>query len=440
MPYPGTPFGLATSPEPMSALDALANGIAAGTSVPCSATGTNGISLTPLSGFPALTSYTELVGFRFVAVGNSTGAVTAQYNGLGFLPVYHADGVTQANVADLVSGQQYIVTFHQALNGALGGFFLESPSLPVVTQPWSTPGGRLTLVSATPVLFSSQTTIQGIFYAPYRHPFAPIYNGSSIQMYQFTSSLADQVGLGLSLGGSANFPSGANFDIFIFLVGATPTLGAVQWTNPTTRALSLSVFGGFLTNAGVATMLTGPSTSQSVPINQGTFLGTFNCSANGQTEWVFGAAASGGSAARFRLCNYYNKVLFTTSVVDNGASYTYTSATARQARASSGNQITYVQSDSEAAMLFSYTTVETLAGIVNATALVGLGVNATNTFATFVGQNNNAAVNLAGWNHVTLPLSQTGLGFVAALEGSDGANANTFDTSSVNRLSASLWL
>jgi hypothetical protein len=423
----------------MSFLDDTFNGIAAGTSIPCSATGTNGISLTPLPGFPALTSYTDLVGFRFVAVGNSTGAVTAQYNGLGFLPVYHADGTTQFNVSDIVGGQQYIFTFHGALNGNLGGFFGESPSQPVVTQPWGPPGGRLTINGGTPVYFGSGSSTS-IFYSPYKHPFIPIYTGSAIQQFQFTSSLADTVGPGLNLGGSANFPSGANFDVFMILSAGLPILGAVQWTNTTTRATNLSVFGGFLTNGGTVSMLTGPSTSQSVPVNQGTFLGTFNCSANGTTEWVFGTAASGGGAARFRLCNYYNKALFTTAVVDNGATYTYTSSTVRQARASSGNQITYVQSDSEAAMLFSYTCTETLAAAVNSAVVVGMGVNVTNSHAVFVGGNDNAAVAVASYNHVALPLSQTGLGFVAATEQSDNVNANTFNALSFNRLTGSIWL
>jgi hypothetical protein len=422
----------------MSFLDDTFNGIAAGTSIPCTTSGGNAINLTPLAGFPALTSYTELMGFRFVASFTSTGVVTAQYNGLGFFPVYHADGTTQFNVADIVAGQQYIFTFHQALNGGLGGFFGESPSLPTASATWFTPGGRLTQGTATPVNFASG--VSGVlYYAPYVHPFVPIYNGAGVQMYQITSSLSDQVGLTLNMGGSASWPTGNNFDVFVILVSGVPTLATVQWTSLSVRALALSVFAGFLTNSGTVTMRTAAGTTVSVVANQGTFLGTFSTSANGNATWTFPGTNQAGV---FGICNYYNPVLFTGQCADGNAAYTYTGGV-RQARASANNQISLLQCSSERACRFSYQANVSTVAAVNATGVTGIGINNTTAFApgaisqfsdpTSVGSFLSRAISV-------LDISFTGFATASANESSDGTNANTFNQGQLNNLSFAAWL
>jgi hypothetical protein len=447
-PSPPYPFGNATSPEAMAYLDNMFNQSAAMMSVPCSASGTNAISLTPLTNCPALSAYAELGGYRFRAVATSTNLVTIQYNGLAFLNAYHADGVTQASISDLVIGEQYIVTYSASLNGGLGGFFLESPSVTNAATTWFTPGGRLTFISGQPVMFSNVSSAQNIYYAPYIHPFVPIYNGTSIQMYQFTSSLSDQVGLTLAMGGSANFPTGTNFDIFAFLLAGVPTLGTFQWTNQTTRNITLGVFGGFLTNAGaLANIRYSASASALVPINQATFLGTFATGypggplgGNGQSAYVFGSAASGGGSANFYLCNYYNKILQNTIVTDSGAGYSYTSATTRQARASTGNQIVVVQSDSERAIITSYNSLNTIAGALGANQYTGIGINTLTTFNALGYDQNNTAVAIGETVNTSYQFSATGLVTIAALERADGTNASTFDAQSTNQLMASIWL
>ena len=78
-------------------------------------------------------------------------------------------------------------------------------------------------------------------------------------------------------------------------------------------------------------------------------------SINGNVQWIFGAAASGGGNALLQISNYYNRVLFNTIVQDNGANYTYTGGI-RQARASNTNQIAFLQTDSERSSLFVNTT------------------------------------------------------------------------------------
>jgi hypothetical protein len=417
------------------------NQTAAMIQIPCSASGNNAVSLTPLINCPALAAYNELGGYRFRANGNSSAAVTAQFNGLGFLPVYHADGVTQANIGDLVSGQEYVLIYSATLAGGFPGFFLEQPAVSGSSAALGgLPGGRLTLQSAVPVMSSNQSS-QIVYYAPYISQFAPIWNGSTLQPYNFCSSLSDQVGLSLNMAGSANWPINNAFDVFVTLNVGVPILATVQWTNPSTRATALSIFGGMLTNATIATMRINATTTLSVPANQGTFLGTFYATGNGATVWTYGAAASGGSAASLYICNYYNKVLFNTIVQDNGASYTYTSSVARLARASNGNVINYIQSDSERAAIINYNAIGQLVAVSSASSRVGIGIDSTTTLVVNQVFVNPAAVGVLPYsNNTAYSLASTGLTFATAIEIGDNTNANTFNRDSNNFLMGSIWL
>jgi hypothetical protein len=361
--------------------------------------------------------------------------------------VYHADGVTQANIGDLVSGQEYVLIYSATLAGGFPGFFLEQPAVGGgATGLGGTPGGRLTLDSANPVVTQTLGARSVIYYAPYVNQFVPIWNGSTLQQYNFCSSLSDQVGLSLNLAGSASWPNTNMFDVFVTLNGGVPVLATVQWTTPgpsppPARATALSIFGGMLTNATTATMRISASTTISVPGNQGTFVGSFITSAvDGNCFWQFGGAAAGGSPAFFYICNYYNKVLFNTIVEDNGAAYTYTSATPRQARASAGNQIFYVQSDSERAQSFYYLTTNGTTANVGANIIVGIGINSTSSYLSFSDfQNSGAASTAYGSTAVTF-VSSTGFTLVSAIEQGDGTHANTFDGNSLNSLGGNIWL
>lgn len=426
--------------QPLSDFDTMFNQVAAISTIPSSASGTNNISLTPLPNNPVLSAYVELCSFRFRAAGNATGPVQAQFNGLGFLNVYHGDGVTQASTGDLVGTQEYIITYSQSLNGGVGGFFLEAPAVTNVASNYYPPGGRLTFQSSIPVMTTTQATPQNLFYAPYNHPFVPIYNGGGVQMYSFTSGLSDQVGLTLALGGSASWPINTMFDVFVTLVSGVPTLCTVPWANDTTRATTLAIFGGFLTNAGVATARISASAVITLAANQGTFLGSFRTfGTTGQSSYIFGSAASGGGLADFALCNYYNQVLVNTLVSDSGAPYTYATNTCRQARASTQNAIQFVQSASERASRFAYSARTALVAAIGATASIGLGISTT-VFGNFSSTGNPQGANQMAVNQdCNLSISNTGFIQVSALEQGDGANANTFNTSQ-QTLEGNIWL
>lgn len=442
MTWPVNFGGLAGGNQPLSDFDLMFAQTAAMIAIPSSAAGgSNTISLTPLVNCPILTAYSEFCGARFRAFTNSTGAVTAQFNNLGFLPVYRQDGVTQAGANDVVLGQEYVIRFSQSLNSGAGGWFLESPAIPNTSVNFFTPGGRLTLQSAVPVMTTNQIAPQTIYYAPYVHPFVPIFNGGTTQMYQFTSSQLDQVGLSIAMGGSANWPAGTPFDVYVTLVGQVVTLCTVPWTNNTTRATNLSIWNGMLTNAtGIAAARVSAVATIAIFANQATFLGTFytNGGVAGQSAWIFGTPASGGGLASFLMCNYYNKVQFNTIVTDNGAPYTYTTATPRSARGANGT-IAYIQSDSERAATFTYQASESITGNAGSAVFVGIGV-ASSAFNTLNSFSNPATGVMTVNSSVPYQVTNSGFQTIFPLEQGDGAHANTFNSASNNQLFGQIWL
>ena len=80
-----------------------------------------------------------------------------------------------------------------------------------------------------------------MYYVPYVSQFAQLWNGATLQPYNFCSSLGDTAGLSLNMAGSANWPTGSAHDLFVTLNGGVPTLATVQWTTvlPPARSIGL---------------------------------------------------------------------------------------------------------------------------------------------------------------------------------------------------------
>lgn len=95
---------------------------------PCSASGTNVITLTPNDASPLLTGYIDYEVFAFVAENTSTGAVTATVvpasGTLATVKVYKDGGATQAGSGDVVQNALYLATFNDALDSGSGGLVL----------------------------------------------------------------------------------------------------------------------------------------------------------------------------------------------------------------------------------------------------------------------------------------------------------------------------
>ena len=106
-------------------LDDNFNAVGALTVIPCVASGTNAITLTPAANTPTISAYTNNAPeFSFEAASTSTGALTLQVLGLGLKNVYKNNGATAAGANDFIAGSTYKVAYNGALNGAAGGWVI----------------------------------------------------------------------------------------------------------------------------------------------------------------------------------------------------------------------------------------------------------------------------------------------------------------------------
>jgi hypothetical protein len=101
--------------------------------IPCTVGGSaNNIVLTPLVVSPLsaarpgqAATYKDYSTWAFVATATSTTLVTGGVTGLALnLKIFKTNGSAQATTGDVVSGNQYFLTFVDSLNAGAGGFVL----------------------------------------------------------------------------------------------------------------------------------------------------------------------------------------------------------------------------------------------------------------------------------------------------------------------------
>jgi hypothetical protein len=97
--------------------------------IPCSASGTNIITLTPNDAAPLIDKYNNYDFFVFAAAANSTGAVTGtvvpKKGTLATVKFYISGGATQAGSDSLSADRLYIGIFADHLDGGAGGIVLK---------------------------------------------------------------------------------------------------------------------------------------------------------------------------------------------------------------------------------------------------------------------------------------------------------------------------
>jgi hypothetical protein len=169
---------------------------------------------------------------------------------------------------------------------------------------------RLTGTSATPVTTSDVTAIETLYFSPYKGNRCAVYDGSAGWIVLSSAELTLDV------------PNATNcYDVFVYSNSGTLAIESLAWTNATSRATALTLQNGVLVKTGATTRR---------------YVGTFYSVAtgNGQTE---------DSIAKRYVWNYYNRVIKLMKVVEATDTWSYTTATYRQANNSSANQLDYVQ-------------------------------------------------------------------------------------------------
>jgi hypothetical protein len=110
--------------QPLSDFDTMFTQVAQMIAIPCTATGVNLITLTPITNAPTIPAYAPFCSFTFLAPNNSTGNVSATFGGLATLNCYRSDGITLITSGDIIAGQLYTLVYSAALNSGNGGFYL----------------------------------------------------------------------------------------------------------------------------------------------------------------------------------------------------------------------------------------------------------------------------------------------------------------------------
>lgn len=242
---------------------------------------------------------------------------------------------------------------------------------------FTAPQGRLTLTSFVPVLTSTVSAATTVYYTAYAGRHVSVFNGTQFEMFDTGGQLS--LALDSDSGHTGYHQSGKNFDVFYANVAGTFYFGTgPAWTSDTVRSVALSRTW-FLVNDASMTLRHGTASGDTVtvPAGQGTYLGTFRASANGQTEYIFGAIAAGGTAASLLLWNAYNRVLVSTMVGDSTNTWTRTANTTGPANASNTMRVSFVSGLEDDEFYENYAC--SCFGSGGGSVGVGIGVDSTTT-------------------------------------------------------------
>ena len=363
-------------------------------------------------------------------IGNQALATTATD---GFLYIASCAG-TPTGVPTTFTGRVPMVV--DSSNNTLS--YYNGAWKPLAAAAVAMPGGRLTLATATPVMTATVSGATTVYYTPYVGRAVPIYNGSTFVTTDTGGELSQTTAD--TTKSPAAVAASSLYDIFVWNdAGTIRATRGPAWTNPTTRSAgtALNLLNGILVNNAAIT--NGPGQYL------GTYVGTIASNASSTIDWILGTAASGGGAAYLMVWNYYNRLQFCTRVTDSGVAYSYTTATVRQARGSTTNQINYIAGVADDCITAAYQQDATLVAAVAAKVSTGVGDDSITVYETVPAQlYSNVAVATTGeldsLYHKGIGEPMLGQHYVAALEKGDGTNANTFNVSQLGELSFSFMM
>lgn len=211
------------------------------------------------------------------------------------------------------------------------------------------PCGRLTLTSGTAVTTSDVTAAETLYYTPFRGNTIALFDGTNWKQYAISEL-------------SIDVPDATQMnDVFVYDNAGTVSLELTAWTNDTTRATALTTQNGVLVKTGALTRR---------------YVGSFysTTAGNGQTE---------DSIAKRYVWNYYHRQLRQMRVVEATNSWSYATATIRQANGAAANQLDMVIGVSEdvvRAEVIAFFQNDT----INGGGAVGIGLDSTTANATGV--------------------------------------------------------
>lgn len=299
--------------------------------------------------------------------------------------------------------------------------------------------GRLTLTSGTPVLTSTVSSATTVYFTPYKGNLIPI-TLDGVNFFFTTFSEMSQATTDATLSPAAVGTSKV-YDVFVW--SNSGTLEATRgpaWSTSTSRGTGagtsqLTLVNGYYVNAVAIT--NGPG------VNLGLYVGTIGSNGSSTIDFILGGSASGGTAGVLNVWNNYNRVMAHATTIDNGATYTYTSSTPRQPRASSGNQVSFVSGLAEDAVQACYNQSFNLNTAIGANASVGISLDSTSAFTSPQSQVDGTQFTTSftltvNASIVSTIAPQLGSHFISPIELSDNSHANVFNNNSYNNFTVNL--
>ena len=178
-------------------------------------------------------------------------------------------------------------------------------SAPTVTVPLNIVEGRLTATTVTPVTTADVSAATSIYWTPYKGSRISLFDGANWNIRTFS-----EIAISIS-----SCTASKPYDVFLYDSSGTVTAETLVWTNTTTRATALVFQDGVLSKTGALTRR---------------YVGSFFCNGTGgQTD---------DTGVKRYVWNYYNRVQRPMVRMETTASWTYTTATVRQANGSTANQ------------------------------------------------------------------------------------------------------
>jgi hypothetical protein len=229
------------------------------------------------------------------------------------------------------------------------------------------PGGRLSLETGVAVSTSDQAGKTSVFYTPYQSDEVELYDGTAWVPHVFTELSQTTADNTKSPAAVAN---NSNYDVFAWDdAGTLRATRGPAWTSDTARGAGagtteLELFEGRHVNKVAIT--NGPAA------RRGLYVGTIRSD---------GSAQINDTLAKRHVWNTYNRVLRAMKgATETTDSWTYTTATFRQANANAANQLDYVAGlaeDAVFAQVFASAQNNAAANTVGMRA--GIGVDSTTT-------------------------------------------------------------
>jgi hypothetical protein len=254
--------------------------------------------------------------------------------------------------------------------------------------------GRLTLTTNVPVTTSDVTAATTLYYTPYIGEHIALFDGSST----WTTITFSQISIAVPA------TTSTMYDVFIFNSSGTATLELLAWTNDTTRATALVYQNGILVKSGATTRR---------------YVGSMRTTgSSGQTE---------DSKAKRYVWNYYNRIVRQISALEATASWSYSTASYRQANNSAANQVDFIIGVSEDLMYCELTATcsSSAATVRNCQAAIALDSTTTPSQLLVAGNTctNSTVTNFkAAYSNVAL----LGRHFLAWLEYGAGGDTQTW--------------